>query len=181
LLQKGQLSQQKNQPQTTVFWTINLHVRRRRRRFSSQSSFLKKKKFRKLRFLCPLLKRQPRSLTKFQDWVQPKLRNFVSYPNWYRTLTLGKESSPNRVQQPISIAEDVANTELHKRSVKETPLIRPSTSRANGNDNWIFNKICLVVHILFILFFDYLNCGLILKKSLIYWNRLINHYTFLNC
>jgi hypothetical protein len=119
-----------------------------------------------LRFLCPLLKRQPRSLTKFQDWVQPKLRNFVSYPNWYRTLTLGKESSPNRVQQPISIAEDVANTELHKRSVKETPLIRPSTSRANGNDNWIFNKICLVVHILLILFFDYLNCGLILKKVL---------------
>ncbi len=52
-----------------------------------------------------------------------------------RTLTLVNESSPNRVEQPISIPEDVANTELHKRSQKETPLIRPSTSRANGNDN----------------------------------------------
>ncbi len=52
-----------------------------------------------------------------------------------RTLTLVKESSPNRVEQPISIPEDVANAELHKRSQKETPLIRPSTSRANGNDN----------------------------------------------
>ncbi|XP_046447111.1 nucleolar protein dao-5-like isoform X6 [Daphnia pulex] len=48
-----------------------------------------------------------------------------------RTLTLVKESSPNRVEQSISIPEDVANAELHKRSQKETPLIRPSTSRAN--------------------------------------------------
>jgi hypothetical protein len=58
-----------------------------------------------------------------------------------RTLTLVKESSPNRFEQPISIPEDVANTELHKRSQKETPLIRPSTSRANGNDKQQLNDL----------------------------------------
>jgi hypothetical protein len=101
-----------------------------------------KTKSHKISVPSPTFKTQASVANKVSELGTPKTSEFRLLPEPVlspriprRTLTLVNESSPNRVEQPISIPEDVANAELHKRSQKETPLIRPSTSRANGNDN----------------------------------------------
>jgi hypothetical protein len=101
-----------------------------------------KTKSHKISVPSPTFKTQASVANKVSELGTPKTSKFRFLPEPVppprtprRTLTLVKESSPNRVEQSTSIPEEVANAELHKRSQKETPLIRPSTSRANGNDN----------------------------------------------
>jgi hypothetical protein len=62
-----------------------------------------------------------------------------------RRTTLAMELSLNRVEPSLSDPEDVADTELYKTSQQENQL-EPSTSQANGNDNWILNNLPCSAH-----------------------------------
>ncbi len=106
--------------------------------FPSSNSFWKTKSPRNA-VSMPSFKTPTTVTNKVSELISPKTSKFRLLPEPVpllrtprRTLTLVKELSPNRVEQSISDAEDVADTDLYKRSQKKTQL-KPSTSQANGN------------------------------------------------